>query len=87
MILSVPFLLLTLLVYAVLPELRNVNGKSLMCYLASLAAAYALLAFLQLRPGTANWWCRPFGYLMYFWFLAAFLWLNVISFELWWTFR
>lgn len=87
MILSVLCLILTLLVYAILPELRNVHGKALMCYLVCLANGQTILAFVQLNPSTQYWWCQPFSYWIYFWFLAAFFWLNVISIDLWWTFR
>lgn len=89
MLLSVPFLLATFLVYACLPELRNVHGKCLLCYLVGLTTGYIVLAFLQLngsnyiKPST----CQLIGYAIYFSFLSAFFWLNVISFDLWWNFR
>ncbi|KAJ8679551.1 hypothetical protein QAD02_015338 [Eretmocerus hayati] len=38
--LSVPFLAVTFFVYALVPELRNIYGKTLMCYVLSLLAAY-----------------------------------------------
>lgn len=41
MIISLPFLLLTFLVYAMITELQNLHGKSLMCLVASLFFAYA----------------------------------------------
>lgn len=88
MILSVACLIPTLLVYAILPELRNVHGKSLMCYLVCLANGQTVLAIVQLNNAeTLSWLCVAFSYWIYFWFLAAFFWLNVISFDLWWTFR
>jgi len=46
--LSLPFLLATLLVYIVLPELRNLHGKTFMSYVGSMAAAYVDLIFVQL---------------------------------------
>jgi hypothetical protein len=48
MIISVPFLLATFVVYAVIPELRNLHGKSLMCHVSSLLTAYTFLAVVQL---------------------------------------
>lgn len=37
---SVLFLLITLIVYAIIPELHNLHGKTLMCHMASLIVAY-----------------------------------------------
>lgn len=48
LIISVPFLFATFLVYAVIPELRNLHGKSLMCHVSSLFTAYAFLVVVQL---------------------------------------
>lgn len=47
MILSIPFLLATFLVYAVIPDLRNLHGKSLMCHVVSLLSAYVALCVVQ----------------------------------------
>jgi hypothetical protein len=48
MIISVPFLFATFLVYAMIQELRNLHGKSLMCHVSSLLTAYFFLAIVQL---------------------------------------
>ncbi|KAK2589178.1 hypothetical protein KPH14_001994 [Odynerus spinipes] len=53
-IVSVPFLIFTFLVYAIIPELRNIYGKTLMCYVACLVTAYCSLInaqFKYLPPG------------------------------------
>lgn len=42
--LSVPFLAVTFLVYAIIPELRNIYGKTLMCYVVSLLTAYSSIS-------------------------------------------
>lgn len=88
MLTSVPFLLATFIVYAILPELRNVHGKSLMCYLMGLAMGYTILAMVQIK---LHWdpeiMCNILGYTVYTAFMSAFFWLNVISFDLWWNFR
>jgi hypothetical protein len=42
------FLLVTFLVYACLPSLQNLHGKTLMCYVVSLFAAYVCLSAAQL---------------------------------------
>nr|CAD7578977.1 unnamed protein product [Timema californicum] len=49
MLLSEPFLLVTVLVYALIPELRNLHGKSLMCHVSSLLTAYLFLSVMQLN--------------------------------------
>ncbi|GBP50220.1 G-protein coupled receptor Mth2 [Eumeta japonica] len=48
MLLSVPFLLATALIYATVPELRNLHGLCLIMYCAGLIVAYTLLAYLKL---------------------------------------
>jgi len=48
LIISVAFLFATFFVYAVIPELRNLHGKSLMCHVSSLLTAYIFLAIVQL---------------------------------------
>lgn len=47
MIISMPFLLITLLVYLILPE-RNVHRKALMNYVFSLLFGYITLVTVQL---------------------------------------
>lgn len=89
MLISVPFILATILVYLCLPELRNLHGKCLLCYLIGLAIGYLFMAMMQLnRSNFIPHYIRdPIGYLIYFSFMSAFLWLSVISFDLWWIFR
>lgn len=52
MILSLPFLIVTFIVYALLEELRNCQGKSLMCYIASIVVAYISFITNQLYTTT-----------------------------------
>lgn len=88
MLLSVPFLLMTFFVYACIPELRNMHGKSLMCYVLGLSVGYTVLSMVQLRlfPG-ASMPCLVSGYVVYFSFMVSFFWLNVMSFDIYWTFK
>ncbi|KAL7732707.1 hypothetical protein ACLKA6_005856 [Drosophila palustris] len=89
MLFSIPFMLLTIAVYLLIPELRNQHGKSLVCYLLGLTVGYSLLLCLLLiqdvNPDGIP--CKVFGYTAYFFFMSAFFWLNVISFDLWHNFR
>jgi len=46
-IVSIPFLVATFLVYAIIPELRNLYGKTLMCYVICLITAYVFLILVN----------------------------------------
>lgn len=89
MLFSIPFMMLTIAVYLLIPELRNQHGKSLVCYLVGLSIGYSALTFVQLQktidPSSNT--CKLFGYTSYFSFMAAYFWLNIISFDLWHNFR
>ncbi|RXG68262.1 G-protein coupled receptor Mth [Armadillidium vulgare] len=83
------FLLITLIVYAWIPELHaKLHGKSLLSHVTALFIAYFFLALVQWMtkklPMTA---CRVFGFLIQISFLASFFWLNVMCFDIWWTLR
>ncbi|XP_055537393.1 G-protein coupled receptor Mth2-like isoform X1 [Wyeomyia smithii] len=87
MLLSVPFLLVTFSVYACIPELRNMHGKSLMCYVFGLAVGYTVLSLVQMRIFEGDTTpCKVTGYMVYFSFMVSFFWLNVMSFDIYWTF-
>lgn len=85
MLLSIPFIIATILVYFVVPELYHLHGKCLLCYLLALAIAYSVNAYLKLNGSDfiSPLPCQLLGYTMYFALLTAFLWLNVICFDLW----
>ncbi|XP_078043234.1 G-protein coupled receptor Mth2 isoform X2 [Augochlora pura] len=88
MILSTPFLFATFLVYTVIPELNNMHGLTLRGYIATLLIAYILLTIMQTTPpkNISDSMCYAFAYIIYFSFLASFFWLNVMCFDIWWTF-
>lgn len=89
MLLSVPFLIITFLVYGLIPELRNLHGKNLMSYVVCLTLAYTSMATIQMHTAyistTAS--CAWLGYVAYIGFVSSFFWLNVMCFDIWWTFR
>ncbi|XP_075162185.1 G-protein coupled receptor Mth2-like isoform X1 [Haematobia irritans] len=89
MLFSIPFMVLTIVVYLAIPELRNQHGKSLVCYLLGLIVGYSLmsLAALHVNLDVTSVECKVIGYTCYYFFMAAFFWLNVISFDLWHNFR
>ncbi|XP_071446664.1 G-protein coupled receptor Mth2-like [Hetaerina americana] len=83
MLVSIPFLLVTFLVYALIPELRNLHGKSLMCHVSSLLTAYTFLAVVQLGgTGLSDKVCILSAFTIEFSFLATFFWLNIMCFDI-----
>ncbi|XP_068621227.1 probable G-protein coupled receptor Mth-like 3 isoform X2 [Battus philenor] len=79
-------LALTLIVYCWLPELRNLHGRTLICHVSMMLLAYSCLARVQYSQVVDNLACKLLGYGIYFGFVAAFAWLNVMCFDIWWTF-
>lgn len=52
-----PFLMVTFFVYACVPELQNIHGKCLMCYVSTLFTAYIFLVSVQLEHNTEDTFC------------------------------
>lgn len=89
LLLSVPFLLATFLVYAFIPELRNLHGMCLMAYCGGLIIAFPFLAYLKLHIGTVGVGmegCYVVAFIVYYAFQTSFFWLNVMCFDIWRTF-
>lgn len=87
MLISVIFIAATLLVYAFVPKLRNLNGKCLICYLITLAIGYSILAWLQFIGEEHGPVCTTLALFAYFTLIASFLWLNVLNFDNWQSFE
>lgn len=85
MLISVVFIIATLIVYGCIPKLRNLNGKCLMNYLTTLAIGYTLMAWIQIYSMyyVETLLCYSIGYTVYFTFCSAFSWLTVINFDFW----
>ncbi|KAJ0181769.1 hypothetical protein K1T71_002491 [Dendrolimus kikuchii] len=79
-------LALTLLVYCALPELRNLHGRTLICHVTMMLLAFSCLARVQYDHVPNSVFCTMLGYGIYFGFVAAFVWLNVMCLDIWWTF-
>ncbi|CAK1549824.1 unnamed protein product [Leptosia nina] len=79
-------LALTVIVYCALPELRNLNGRNLICHVSTMLLAFSCLARVQHSAVTDTQICTLLGYGIYFGFVGAFAWLNVMCFDIWWTF-
>ncbi|XP_043273228.1 G-protein coupled receptor Mth2-like isoform X2 [Venturia canescens] len=88
-IISALFLVLTLVVYIVLPELRDIQDKSMASSVAFLASSYLLLGIEQMRPHDVeineDILCLPLAFLLYWSFLSAFFWMNLVAFNVWRT--
>ncbi|CAH2095970.1 unnamed protein product [Euphydryas editha] len=89
MIISCVFILATVAVYGWLPELRNLHGRVLMAYLLCLFVGFVGMATMQIMLKIDNIGretCVGLSIMIYFSLLAGFFWLNVMCFDIWWTF-
>lgn len=86
MMLSVPFIAVTALVYIMLTELNNFYGKCLVNHLLTLACGYIILGVIQLN-GTYVANGEVIAGVVLFAFIASFVWVGVISVELYLSFR
>ncbi|KAM3965143.1 G-protein coupled receptor Mth2-like [Aphomia sociella] len=86
MLVSCVFMAVVLWVYCLLPELRNLCGLVLMAYVASLLIAFLMLAIIQTFIFT-DVECLWLTFTVYFFFMASFCWMNIMSYDIWWTFR
>ncbi|XP_054010977.1 G-protein coupled receptor Mth2-like [Hylaeus anthracinus] len=84
-IISAIFLIATLAVYVLLPELREIQDKAMMAVVTSLAVSYIVLSIQNLKPQEDGDYeiCIALGFLLYFGFLSVFFWLNIVSFNIW----
>ncbi|XP_075978349.1 putative G-protein coupled receptor Mth-like 11 [Anticarsia gemmatalis] len=86
MLISAFFMMLVLLVCRLIPELQNFKAALTQAYLLSLTVFYILKPVLLLNmaemDGPA---CQKLSPAVYYFFLASFLWLNVMSFDLWYA--
>lgn len=48
MIISIPFMILTFVIYSIIPDLKNIHGLTLRGYISTLCIGYALLAMMQI---------------------------------------
>ena len=86
-LLSITCLFVCLCVYLCSPKLHNVPGKNLMCLMASLF--FAQLLFLVapiIYEMKQQRLCEILSIFTHFAFLAAFFWMNVMSFDIFFTF-
>ncbi|XP_012145197.1 G-protein coupled receptor Mth2 isoform X1 [Megachile rotundata] len=84
---SAVFLIATIAVYAILPELREIQDKAMMAAVSSLAVSYIVLSIQNLRAQVDGDYvlCISLGFILYFGFISVFFWLNIVSFNIWRT--
>ncbi|KAL0124914.1 hypothetical protein PUN28_006639 [Cardiocondyla obscurior] len=88
LLVSLPFLLLTFVVYSILPEVQNVHSYTLRVHVASLFTTNVVIFCVQEIPELSEWkYCIPLAYIFNFSMLSGCFWLNATCFDIWWTFR
>lgn len=85
LLISVPFLAATFIIFMFIPELRDTHGKCLSCHVVCLAVAYIALAIVQLTGGhLSHSICVTLAFVIQFAFVACFFWLNTLCIDTWW---
>ncbi|XP_037792651.1 uncharacterized protein LOC119588006 [Penaeus monodon] len=79
-------LVLHLVAFALVPHLRNLHGKNVASLSASLLGAYVTY-ILSVFAETSTTECYVFAVLIYYLFLTSFSWMNVLGFDVFYTFR
>ncbi|XP_011866131.1 PREDICTED: probable G-protein coupled receptor Mth-like 10 isoform X2 [Vollenhovia emeryi] len=88
LLVSLPFLLLTFVVYSILPEVQNIHSCTLRVHVASLFISNLLIFCIQEVPELSEWkYCIPLAYIFNFSMLSGCFWLNATCFDIWWTFK
>lgn len=79
-LISVGFICITIYVYAILPNLRETQDKVTICCISCLAVAFTTLALVQIFSGDIDSHvCYGMGVIIYFFVIAYFAWVNVIT--------
>lgn len=88
MLISLPFLYATILIFWLIPELRNLHTKCLISYLFSLAIGNTMIIAINLRKSDYDKAiCAAMGFITYYFLSAVFFWLNVICFDMYQSFH
>ncbi|GBP53406.1 G-protein coupled receptor Mth2 [Eumeta japonica] len=91
MLISIVFMLLTIAVYLILPDMKkSLHGRNLLCHLCSMLVSFVCVASMQISTISVNptrTLCMIVSFIIYFSLLAAFFWLNVMCFDMWRKFR
>ncbi|XP_036362744.1 probable G-protein coupled receptor Mth-like 3 isoform X2 [Octopus sinensis] len=85
LVISIPALAITIIVYLCIPDLRTLPGKLLISLLSAMLIA-ELLLFISLQVTTSTVLCTALAILKHYSFVATFFWTNVVSCNAWYTF-
>ena len=84
---SLVAIMIMFIVYLMLPPMRNIAGKNIMCLAFSLFLAQSLFLVTVHLPRTDMFEvCLGLAAAMHYFWLAAFFWMNVLAFDIWRTF-
>lgn len=84
MISSIICLVLSIIIYSILPEFKNVHGKNLISLSSCLLATYILLSLdIVLYRHVSYSFCFTISVLNYAAFLSIFFWTNVMAYDIW----
>ncbi|ELU09119.1 hypothetical protein CAPTEDRAFT_216805 [Capitella teleta] len=84
-VISIVCLSVHLLVYSMFRKLRNLAGLNIMSLSGCLLIAQLLFLFAGSASASYSW-CFSIGVLVHYFFLASFLWMNVMAFDICRTF-
>ncbi|CAB3372759.1 Hypothetical predicted protein [Cloeon dipterum] len=90
-LISVVMLFLNSIVILLTPEFKNLHGRNLTCQSLTLMIGLAGLAAISIKGHTihrtAQTLCKIIGYTTYLFLLSSFFWLNIMCFDIFYTFR
>ncbi|KAJ8731202.1 hypothetical protein PYW07_004366 [Mythimna separata] len=84
------FLVCVLIVYSLLPDLRNLTGLILMAYMLTLLLGFItkfILDYILSLPKTPDHTCKIMTPIVYFGFVSSIFWLSVYAFDVFWGLR
>ncbi|XP_022210858.2 probable G-protein coupled receptor Mth-like 11 [Drosophila obscura] len=84
---SVVFMVITISIYLWLPQFQSLHGKCCNLYFICLTATFLLNLFSTFHVFDSTVACSINGYAGYFAAMATFLWLSVVSFNVWRRFQ
>lgn len=77
-------IIIHLITFILMPDLRNLSGKNLASMCSALLVAYICFLITSLKESGTNS-CPVLASIMYYFFLASFTWVNVMAFDIWRT--
>ncbi|XP_050461429.1 G-protein coupled receptor Mth2-like [Cataglyphis hispanica] len=85
---SLLFSMVMFIVYSIIPELRNIHGFILCGYSGSIAVlnTMELVKTFIKRDAIGDFICIAYALFKYYFFMASWFWLNVMSIDMWHTF-